>query len=46
LAGVELTRICSWKVGTLLDKEYETADFFNQDNTNLFVTLRYQPDAL
>jgi vitamin B12 transporter len=34
------------RVSNLLDKEYETADFFNQDDTNLFVILRYQPSAL
>ncbi|MGH8472508.1 MAG: TonB-dependent receptor domain-containing protein, partial [Gammaproteobacteria bacterium] len=47
-AGVELYKglFLEGKVGNLLDKEYETADFFNQDDTNLFVTLRYQPDAL
>lgn len=47
-AGVEIYKglFLEGKVGNLLDKEYETADFFNQDDTNLFVTLRYQPDAL
>ncbi len=47
-AGVELYKdlFLEGKVGNLLDKEYETADFFNQDDTNLFLTLRYQPDAL
>jgi vitamin B12 transporter len=47
-AGVELHKglFLEGKVGNLLDKEYETADFFNQDDINLFVTLRYQPNAL
>ncbi|CAN5903045.1 TonB-dependent vitamin B12 receptor [soil metagenome] len=47
-AGVEVYKglFLEGKVGNLLDKEYETADFFNQDDTNLFITLRYQPDAL
>jgi vitamin B12 transporter len=34
------------KIGNLLDREYETAEFFNQDDTNLFVTLRYAPGTL
>ncbi len=40
-AGVEIYKglFLEGKVGNLLDKEYETADFFNQDDTNLFVTL-------
>jgi vitamin B12 transporter len=47
-AGVEVYKdlFLEGKVGNVLDKEYETADFFNQDDTNLFVTLRYQPEAL
>jgi vitamin B12 transporter len=47
-AGVEVYKglFLEGKVGNLLDKEYETADFFNQDDTNFFVTLRYQPEAL
>ncbi len=47
-AGVEIYKglFLEGKVGNLLDKEYETAEFFNQDGTNFFVTLRYQPDAL
>jgi len=31
------------RVENLLDKEYETAAFFNQPGRSLFVTLRYQP---
>jgi vitamin B12 transporter len=34
------------KIGNLLDREYQTAEFFNQDDTNLFVTLRYSPGTL
>jgi vitamin B12 transporter len=47
-AGVEVypDLFLEGKVGNLLDKEYETADFFNQDDINLFVTLRYVPDTL
>jgi vitamin B12 transporter len=47
-AGVEVRKdlFLEGRVSNLLDKEYETADFFNQDDTNLFVILRYQPSAL
>ncbi len=47
-AGVEVYEglFLEGKLGNLLDKEYETAEFFNQDDTNLFITLRYQPQAL
>lgn len=31
------------RIGNLLDKDYETAAFFNQPGRSLFVTLRYQP---
>ena len=30
-------------IGNLLDKNYETAKFYNQPERNLFVTLSYQP---
>jgi vitamin B12 transporter len=37
----------SWSAGlsvkNLLDEEYETAAYFNQDGTNFLATLRYQP---
>lgn len=33
------------KVGNVLDKDYETAAFFPQDGTNVFVTLRYRPQG-
>jgi vitamin B12 transporter len=47
-AGIELYKdlFLEGRVSNLLDKEYETADFFNQDDTNLFITLRYHPKAL
>jgi vitamin B12 transporter len=47
-AGAEIYKdlFLEGRVSNLLDKEYETTDFFNQDDTNLFVTLRYQPGAL
>ena len=32
-------------INNLLDKDYETASFFNQDGRNVFITLRYQPGA-
>jgi vitamin B12 transporter len=46
-AGVEVYKdlFLEGKIDNLLDKEYETADFFNQDDTTLFVTLRYQPGS-
>jgi len=31
------------RIGNLLDKDYETASYYNQPGRNLFVTLRYQP---
>ena len=31
------------KVANLLNKDYETAERFNQDSTNLFFTVRYAP---
>lgn len=31
------------RIENLLDKEYETAAFYNQPGRSLFVTLRYQP---
>jgi len=31
------------RVANLFDKAYETADFYNQQDRSLFVTLRYQP---
>jgi vitamin B12 transporter len=34
-----------FKVGNVFDKHYETAAFFPQDGTNVFVTLRYQPQG-
>ncbi len=33
------------KVGNVFDKHYETAAFFPQDGTNVFVTLRYRPQG-
>jgi outer membrane cobalamin receptor len=33
-------------VNNLLDKDYETAWLFNQDDRNFFVTLRYVPGAI
>ncbi|NOY62821.1 MAG: TonB-dependent vitamin B12 receptor [Gammaproteobacteria bacterium] len=39
----------AWKlqarIENLLDKEYETASFYNQPGRSFFVTLRYQPQA-
>lgn len=31
------------RVDNVFDKDYETADFYNQQGRSLFVTLRYQP---
>jgi vitamin B12 transporter len=31
------------KVGNVFDKNYETAAFFRQEGTNVFLTLRYRP---
>jgi vitamin B12 transporter len=47
-AGVELHKnwILEGRVSNLLDKDYETARLFNQDDRNFFVTLRYVPDAI
>ncbi len=33
------------RVSNLLDKDYETARLFNQDDRNFFLTVRYTPDA-
>jgi vitamin B12 transporter len=33
------------KVGNVFDKHYETAAFFPQDGTHVFVTLRYRPQG-
>lgn len=44
-AGYDITK--AWQVQgrieNLLDKEYETAAFYNQPGRSLFVALRYQP---
>lgn len=44
-AGYDLAK--AWqlqgRIENLLDKEYETAAFYNQPGRSLFVTLRYQP---
>jgi vitamin B12 transporter len=47
-AGIELHKswILEGRVSNLLDKDYETARLFNQDDRNFFVTLRYVPDAI
>lgn len=47
-AGVDLTKnwILEGRVSNLLDKDYETARLFNQDDRNFFATLRYVPDAI
>jgi len=47
-ASVDLYRGLSveGRVANLLNKQYETARFFNQDDLNFFLTLRYAPDAL
>jgi vitamin B12 transporter len=34
------------RLSNLLDKDYETARFFNQDDRNFFLTLRYAPEAI
>ena len=31
------------RIENLLDKEYETAEFYNQPGSSLYLTLRYQP---
>ena len=31
------------KVGNLLDRDYQTVRYFNQDDRTFFVNLRYQP---
>ena len=47
-AGIELHKhwILEGRVSNLLDKDYETARFFNQDDRNFFLTLRYAPEAI
>jgi len=47
-ASVDLYRGLSLegRVANLLNKQYQTARFFNQDDLNFFLTLRYAPDAL
>jgi vitamin B12 transporter len=46
-AAIELDK--NWtlegRVSNLLDKDYETARLFNQDDRNFFLTLRYIPGA-
>jgi vitamin B12 transporter len=46
-AGVELHKnwMLEGRINNVLDKDYETVALFNQDDTNLFITLRYVPDA-
>jgi vitamin B12 transporter len=34
------------RVANLLNEQYETARFFNQDDRNFFLSLRYQPEGL
>lgn len=34
------------RIGNLFDKDYETAEFFNQAGRNVFFTLRYQPSQI
>lgn len=45
----EYTLFKAWtlqaRVANLLDKDYQSAAFFNQDGRSFFVTLRYQPPA-
>ena len=45
-----LSYIKNWilegRVSNLLDKNYETARFFNQDDRNFFLTLCYAPEAI
>lgn len=47
-AGIELHKhwILEARLSNLLDKDYETARFFNQDDRNFFLTLRYVPEAI
>ncbi|MGX2039365.1 TonB-dependent vitamin B12 receptor [Methylocaldum sp. MU1018] len=47
-ASVDLHRGLSLegRVANLLNKQYQTARFFNQDDLNFFLTLRYAPDVL
>lgn len=47
-ASVDLYRGLSLegRVANLLNKQYQTARFFNQDDLNFFLALRYAPDAL
>ena len=46
-AGIELDKNWSLegRVSNLLDKDYETANLFNQDDRNFFLAIRYTPDA-
>jgi vitamin B12 transporter len=34
------------RVANLLNESYQTSRFFNQDDRNFFLSLRYQPAAL
>ncbi|MDV3243103.1 MAG: TonB-dependent receptor, partial [Methylocaldum sp.] len=47
-ASVDLYRGLSLegRVANLLNKQYQTARFFYQDDLNFFLTVRYAPDAL
>jgi vitamin B12 transporter len=47
-AGIELHKhwILEARLSNLLDKDYETVRFFNQDDRNFFLTLRYAPEAI
>lgn len=47
-ASVDLYRGLSLegRVANLLNKQYQTARFFNQDDLNFFVTVRYAPEFL
>ena len=44
-AGVQINKTLriQAKIGNLFDKEYETAQLFNQDGRNYFFTLRFSP---